>query len=399
MKAGWEEKALGEVCRLLNGRAYKKPELLSEGKYPVLRVGNFFSNRSWYYSDLELDETKYCDDGDLLYAWSASFGPRIWQGGKVIYHYHIWKIELDETAIDKKFLFYWFDWDAERIQSEQGAGTTMVHVTKTAMEKRTLGVPPLAEQKQIVSVLDQTFAGIGRAAEAARKNRDNARELFETTLNATFAQKGEGWVETTLGEVCGILSKLVDPKEEMYLDLPHLGAGNMISDTGEIVEVKTAREEGLISGKFVFDAGTVLYSKIRPYLKKACCPNFTGLCSADVYPLSPFSGKITGDYLYHLLMSPAFTDYAVSGSSRAGMPKVNRRHLFSYRFWLPSIEQQVAATNLLDHLKAQTQRLEAIYQQKLDALEELKQSLLQKAFAGELTADFNADEAVADLVS
>ena len=93
-----EWKELGEVCRFINGKAYKKPELLEKGKYPVLRVGNFFTNDKWYYSNLELNEDKYCDDGDLLYAWSASFGPRIWEGEKVIYHYHIWKV-IPETEI------------------------------------------------------------------------------------------------------------------------------------------------------------------------------------------------------------------------------------------------------------------------------------------------------------
>jgi type I restriction enzyme S subunit len=105
---GWEEKNLDEVARVINGRAYKQQELLSSGKYPVLRVGNFFTNRGWYYSDLELEPDKYCENGDLLYAWSASFGPRIWEGGKVIFHYHIWKIEHLEN-IDKKFLYYFLE--------------------------------------------------------------------------------------------------------------------------------------------------------------------------------------------------------------------------------------------------------------------------------------------------
>lgn len=81
---GWRKVALEVNATLLNGRAYKQDELLDSGKYPVLRVGNFFSNRGWYYSDLELDDDKYCDNGDLLYAWSASFGPQIWNGGKVL---------------------------------------------------------------------------------------------------------------------------------------------------------------------------------------------------------------------------------------------------------------------------------------------------------------------------
>ena len=96
----WEWKKLGEVATLINGKAYKKHELLDEGPVPVLRVGNFFSNRSWYYSDLELPEDKYCHNGDLLYAWSASFGPKIWDGEKAIYHYHIWKVVLSKYIVN-----------------------------------------------------------------------------------------------------------------------------------------------------------------------------------------------------------------------------------------------------------------------------------------------------------
>jgi len=78
----WQQVKLGDVCTILNGRAYKQEELLDNGKYPVLRVGNFFSRDKWYYSNLELEENKYCDNGDLLFAWSASFGPKIWDGEK-----------------------------------------------------------------------------------------------------------------------------------------------------------------------------------------------------------------------------------------------------------------------------------------------------------------------------
>jgi type I restriction enzyme S subunit len=130
MKAGWKRSKVRDVCVLLNGRAYSRPELLTKGKYPVLRVGNFFTNNHWYYSDMELGDDKYCDNGDLLYAWSASFGPRIWTGGKVIFHYHIWKVQPDRELIDKNFLFMWFLWDAERIKADQGTGTTMIHVAK-----------------------------------------------------------------------------------------------------------------------------------------------------------------------------------------------------------------------------------------------------------------------------
>ena len=93
---GWEVKKLVEVSSLINGRAYKQNELLNEGKYKVLRVGNFFTNSNYYYSNLELDDEKYCYKGDLLFAWSASFGAFIWDEGKTIFHYHIWRVLFDE---------------------------------------------------------------------------------------------------------------------------------------------------------------------------------------------------------------------------------------------------------------------------------------------------------------
>ena len=112
--------------------------------------------------------------------------------------------------------------------------------------------------------------------------------------------------------------------------------------------------------------------------------DFKGLCSADIYPLVPFKDKIIKGFLYYLLLSKNFTEYAILGSQRAGMPKVNREHLFAYEFYLPPIIQQQTIVANLDALSAETKRLEAIYQQKLLNLEELKKSVLQKAFRGEL---------------
>ena len=90
LPAGWAWARLSNVVNVLNGRAYKKEELLDAGT-PVLRVGNLFTSNHWYHSNLTLEEDKYCNPGDLLFAWSASFGPFIWQGERSIYHYHIWK--------------------------------------------------------------------------------------------------------------------------------------------------------------------------------------------------------------------------------------------------------------------------------------------------------------------
>lgn len=154
-KDGWGISILSDVVRVINGRAYRKEELLTSGKYRVLRVGNFFTNDSWYYSNLELEEDKYCESGDLLYAWSASFGPKIWNGEKVVYHYHIWKIVPDYT-IDKLFLFYWLQSPhlTNQVMSNLH-GTTMAHITKGIMEATSISCPSIQEQAQIVARLDK----------------------------------------------------------------------------------------------------------------------------------------------------------------------------------------------------------------------------------------------------
>ncbi len=192
----WPTVELGSVARLINGRAYKQAELLSEGPTPVLRVGNFFSNRGWYYSDLELDPDKYCDAGDLLFAWSASFGPRIWDGPRAIYHYHIWKVEPSE-AIDKIFLFHLLAAESEKIKLE-GHGIAMVHATKGGMEKRKIPLPPLEVQKEIVAEIESYQKEIERlkdeiAAQEKNIQKSLARvwgEDSESANGATPSQPG-----------------------------------------------------------------------------------------------------------------------------------------------------------------------------------------------------------------
>ncbi|ENN8376183.1 restriction endonuclease subunit S [Providencia rettgeri] len=143
----WDEIELGEEVTFINGRAYSQEELQDKGKYTILRVGNFYTNSSWYYSDMELSDKYYADYGDLLYTWSASFGPHIWNGDKVIYHYHIWKLELSEN-IEKLFLLHLLDYDRAKILSGSN-GSTMIHITKSAMEAKKVFIPKKEEQTAI----------------------------------------------------------------------------------------------------------------------------------------------------------------------------------------------------------------------------------------------------------
>ena len=177
----WERKPLGEVATFYNGRAYKQEELLDQGKYRVLRVGNFFTNKNWYYSDLELDEDKYCDNGNLLYAWSASFGPRIWKGEKVIYHYHIWKV-VEKPAIHKDFLFTILNFETEKLKSQSANGLGLMHITKGAIESWEFSLPKPDEQQKIadcLSSIDELIATQTQKLEALKTQKNGLmQQLF-----------------------------------------------------------------------------------------------------------------------------------------------------------------------------------------------------------------------------
>jgi type I restriction enzyme, S subunit len=191
----------------------------------------------------------------------------------------------------------------------------------------------------------------------------------------------QGWTKKKLGEVCEISSTLVDPRKPDFINLFHIGAGNMISGTGDLVDIKTAKEEELESGKFLFNRTTVLYSKIRPYLMKVARPKFDGLCSADVYPLSPDNTQLDRNFLFHLLMSRKFTEYAIEGSNRAGMPKVNRDHLFNFTTYFPPIHEQKRIVAILDEAFEGIDRAIVNTENNLTSARELFDSSLQFIFS------------------
>ena len=175
----WVKTKLGDSAIFINGRAYKQEELLETGKYRVLRVGNFFTNNNWYYSDLELEENKYCEDGDLLYAWSASFGPRVWRGEKVIYHYHIWKL-LPSESISNDFLFVLLDNETERMKTQNANGFALLHITKSTIENWECKIPKSKiEQEKIASCLSSLDAFITSQAEKIEQLKLHKKGLMQ----------------------------------------------------------------------------------------------------------------------------------------------------------------------------------------------------------------------------
>ena len=177
---GWEWCRMQDVITFVNGRAYKKEELLSQGKYKILRVGNFFTNNEWYYSDLELPEDKYCYNGDLLYAWSASFGPQIWNGDKTIFHYHIWNVKFNSRVLFREYLYYFFLFDKTQVKAST-TGSTMIHVSMENMKPRLIPIPPVNEQKRIVYEIENIIPLIERYG-----TFQNKKEILDSNIKASL---------------------------------------------------------------------------------------------------------------------------------------------------------------------------------------------------------------------
>ncbi|WP_171052121.1 restriction endonuclease subunit S [Vibrio sp. Hep-1b-8] len=262
-----------------------------------------------------------------------------------------------------------------------GAAITRTNIKK--LKSTPVPLAPYSEQKHIVEKLDALLTRIDTAIKHLQESVTLADALLKSSLSSMLT-KQEHWDKVRLNDVCQITSKLCDPREEEYLDMFHIGGANITSFSGELIGLKTAREEKLISGKFPFDNSMVLYSKIRPYLMKVARPSISGICSADIYPLKPDNQKMNRDFLFYLLLSDLFTQYAIEGSSRAGMPKVNRNHLFNFEFFLPPIDEQKSICESLDALVEKTNEVSKELTDKLSYLAGLKASILDSAFKGEL---------------
>lgn len=226
------------------------------------------------------------------------------------------KVLEPKAELDKKFLFYYLS--SLNIES---AGYSR-HFK--FLKENVVPVPPLPEQKRIAAILDK--------ADAIRRKRQQAIQLADDFLRAVFLDMFGDVIEgaenvVRFSDVAVLDAPMVDPRVDEYIDLIHIGPDRIEKKIGKLLPALTAREEGLISKKFLFDDRYVLYSKIRPYLRKCAMAEGVGLCSADMYPVRPVEGVATKEFLWMLLLSDFFTAYTESLPARANIPKLNREEL------------------------------------------------------------------------
>ena len=365
----WEEKKLGEVAELLNGRAYKQEELLEDGEYRVLRVGNFNTNDKWYYSDLQLEDSKYANYGDLLYLWATNFGPELWKEEKVIYHYHIWKISGYSNILDKYYFYTFLEKDKDRIKQNTN-GSTMVHITKGMMEERVLTFPSLPEQTAIGSF----FQDIDQLISLQQRKLEVLKEQKKTYLKLLFPAKGQlkpalrfagfedDWKEVKLGEVTNRYDNLrvpVSANERISGDTPYYGA-NGIQD--------------YVDG-YTHDGEFILIAE-------------DGASDLKDYPVQYVNGKVWVNNHAHViqgkkdLINNIFLLFAVKQINiepflvGGGRAKLNSDIMMKLPLHLPPLPEQEAIGSFFQNLDKAIAKQE----EKFNQLKESKQTLLRKMF-------------------
>jgi type I restriction enzyme S subunit len=276
-------------------------------------------------------------------------------------------LRIKDYSLSLRFLFHWLNsavFEQDAIFS--ASGIAQKNLSTEWLKSYKIAIPPLSEQQHIVEELDLLSSII-------EKKKAQLNELDNLAQSLFYEMFGENsYKKVTLADVVEITSSLVSPLELPYADMLHVSPSNIISNTGEIVDCIKAKEEKLISGKYTFTKGVVLYSKIRPNLNKVAIPTFDGICSADMYPLS-VKENATNVFVWRLLLSKDFLEFAIKHSGRARMPKLNRETLYSYRFSLPplSLQQQFASKiEVIEHqkelIKQSIKEVETLFNSRMD---------------------------------
>lgn len=387
---------LKDFCTVINGRAYSQKELLDKGKYRVLRVGNFFSSDRWYFSDLELSAEKYCNKGDLLFAWACSFGPRIWDGeDRTIFHYHIWKLDIDSAIVDKKYLYYLLKISVDSMTAGTH-GSVMMHITKSDMENFEFDIPTLEVQKKIaaiLSALDEKIA-INRAI------NDNLLEQIKAICTAWLSDykpfdgvMPSDWVETPLSDIAEFISgysykgteltnssiamatiKNFDRKGGFKLD-----GYKEIIPSSKLKESQHAELFDTLVAHTDLTQNAEVIGNAEPIMSKSGYDHI--VFSMDLVKVLPKKDSVSKFLIAAILQDKKFKSHCLGYVNGTTVLHLSKKALPEYKLFLPSD---------FSTLKPLDEVVTALYKQvssnisENTYLEELKESLLPKLMSGEL---------------
>ena len=373
MKQGWEIKKLGEVIEIRNGK--NQQAVLSEtGKYKIMgSAGNVMG----YATDF------ICEAGTTIIGRKGNISKPIYINER------FWNVDTafgfypkNEKEIDKRLVYYLclgIDFKS------MNRGTTIPSLVKSELKTILISFPKLlSEQQRIVSILDEAFAAIAKAKANAEQNLKNAKELFDVYLHKFYTSKEEGWEEKKMKEVAEYFNGLTySPKDVSNEGIIVLRSSNVQNDEldfKDIVRVNLNVKEKII----VKDGDILMCSRngsARLVGKTATIKNLN-----EVMTFGTFMMIVRSQYNPYLSWFFKSTDFRnqIKGGENTMINQITRYMLDDVIISFPPIEKQNEVVQKLNDLHLEIKKLEAIYQQKINDLEELKKSVLQKAFAGEL---------------
>ena len=393
MKHSWDVKKLGEVLKVQNGYAFNSKLFSTETGTPLIRIRDIKHGiRTETKYNGPYDKKYEVNAGDFLIGMDGEFGCYEWKGNKAILNQRVCRLQEFSKSLHPRFLFYGINKYLKAIE-DVTAYATVKHISSKQIEAIEIPLPPLAEQQRIVAILDEAFAAIDQAKANTERNLKNANELFENTAQEIFTQKGIDWEEKILGEFAtfrnginytkgskGEKIKIVGVKDfqDSYWvpdnDLVEVSLDGKINETdllqeGDILAVRSNGNPQLIGR-------TLLAGKIN---EKVSHSGFTIRIRLNSKIVNP-------NYLCHFLKIQQTRKTLVESGNGVGIRSLNQGSLFSLKIPFPkSLSEQEAIIDKVDSVAEQSQKLKEIYLQKIDDLEELKKSILQKAFTGELT--------------
>ncbi len=407
MKEGWPTKPIAEVCEFKPSKAEVRLRVADDALVSFVPMEDLGIGRK----SLNLSQIKplssvigsytYFAEGDVLLAKitpcfeNGKLGIASGLVNGVGFGSSEFIVLRPSEVLDKEFLYYFLDRSNFRTEGEarMGGAVGQQRVPKEFVENYLIPVPLLSEQRRIVQILDEAFAGIAAAQAKAEKNLQNARDLFASHLQSVFAQCGPGWVKTTLGNEIDLLAgfafksaKYTDDENSIRL----LRGDNIIQGCLRWDDVKRWPVNDIKDYKrYQLEEGDVVLAMDRPWVKaglKHAIISAADLPCLLVQRTARMRGKekIDNRFLMYLIRSEAFIRHILGVQTGIGVPHISGQQILDFEFFKPPMATQRRIVDNLDVVGTETQRLTTLYSRKLSALAELKQSLLHQAFTGNL---------------
>jgi type I restriction enzyme S subunit len=364
MKTNWQTKKIGNVCTVIAGQS-------PEGKfYNKLGKGLPFYQGKKDFGEKFIEKptvwttqvTKEAEKGDILMSVRAPVGPINFATEKICIGRGLAAIRTS-GELDKNLLFYFFKMFEDRLIGN--SGTVFNSINKNQIENIEIPLPPLSEQKRIVKILDESFEKLEKAKENSEKNLQNSKELFESYLNDIFSNPGKDWEKKALIDLIKLEygKPLPDSKRKLDGKYPVYGANGV---KGRADEFYFDNPSIIVGRKGTAGAINLTEEKFWPL---------------DVTYFITFDDKrYELKFIYYLLSTLNLPKLA-----KGVKPGINRNDVYSLMVSVSkSLQEQKAIVKKLDQLSEKTKKLESLYKQKIESIEELKKSILQKAFSGEL---------------